>query len=62
MRCLYGTPNVTTDLGAEAMHGELPWSGEIANTAEDIAAAAVKLYFRRNFVGTIATKWDHDYK
>lgn len=42
MQC--GTPNVTTDIGAEAMNGELEWSGLIANTAEEISAAAVKLY------------------
>lgn len=42
MQC--GTPSVTTDIGAEAMHGNLEWSGIIANKAEDIAQAAVKLY------------------
>ena len=42
MQC--GTPSVTTDIGAEAMHGELPWSGVIVNTPEEIATAAIKLY------------------
>ena len=42
MQC--GTPSVTTDIGAEAMHGKLEWSGIIANGAEEIAAAAVELY------------------
>lgn len=42
MQC--GTPNVTTDIGAEAMHGRLKWSGAVANTADDFASAAVKLY------------------
>jgi O-antigen biosynthesis protein len=42
MRC--GTPSVTTSIGAESMHGDLPWNGEIANTAQDIADAAVKLH------------------
>jgi glycosyltransferase involved in cell wall biosynthesis len=41
---LCGTPNVTTDIGAESMKGNLPWSGEIANTAKEIADAAVTLY------------------
>ncbi len=41
---LCGTPSVTTDIGAEAMHGNLEWSGIIANTAEDIASAAIELY------------------
>lgn len=42
MQC--GTPSVTTDIGAEAMHGDLPWNGLIANNAKDIASAAIKLY------------------
>ena len=42
MQC--GTPSVTTKLGAEAMHGNLPWSGEVADSPEDFAQAAVKLY------------------
>ncbi|WHS62885.1 glycosyltransferase [Pseudomonas sp. G2-4] len=41
---LCGTPNVTTPIGAEAMHGELPWGGSIAQSAESIAHAAVQLY------------------
>jgi len=40
----FGTPSVTTDIGAEAMHGNLEWNGLIANTAGEIADAAVKLY------------------
>lgn len=42
MRC--GTPSVTTDIGAESMHGNLPWAGLIENNAQAIADAAVKLY------------------
>ncbi len=42
MEC--GTPCVTTDIGAEAMHGELNWNGIIANNPTEIANAAVKLY------------------
>ena len=41
---LCGTPNVTTPIGAEAMHGTLPWPGAIASSAEALAAAAVRLY------------------
>ena len=48
MQC--GTPSVTTDIGAESMHGELPWNGAIVNTPEEIAAAAIELY-------TNAEKW-----
>ena len=39
-----GTPSVTTDIGAEGMHGDLEWSGLVANTAQDIASAAIELY------------------
>lgn len=41
---LCGTPSVTTDIGAEAMHGRLEWNGIIANNAEDISNTAVKLF------------------
>jgi hypothetical protein len=39
-----GTPNVTTPIGVEGMHQNLPWSGEVANSAEKIANLAVELY------------------
>ena len=42
MQC--GTPSVTTAIGAEAMHGDLPWNGLIAEDAVGIANAAVQLY------------------
>ena len=42
MQC--GTPSVTTSIGAESMHGGLPWSGIIADETDAIAAAAVRLY------------------
>lgn len=45
---LCGTPSVTTNIGAEGMHRNLNWAGEIANSAEDIAHAAVKLYSDKN--------------
>lgn len=38
------TPSVTTNIGSEGMHNELPWPGKIANTADDFANAAVKMY------------------
>lgn len=41
---LCGTPNVTTPVGAEAMHGGLPWPGVVASSAEALAGAAVQLY------------------
>ena len=39
-----GTPNVTTSVGAEAMHAALPWSGIIADDPEAFAGSAVALY------------------
>jgi len=42
MRC--GTPNVTSGIGAEAMHAALPWSGIIADDPEVFAESAVALY------------------
>ncbi|HTF97813.1 MAG TPA: glycosyltransferase [Cellvibrio sp.] len=39
-----GTPSVTTTIGAESMHGNLPWGGVVADNAETIATAAVALY------------------
>jgi len=40
----FGTPSITTNIGAEGMHGELDWNGAIKNTPENIADAAVDLY------------------
>ncbi len=41
---LYGTPSITTSIGAEAMHGNLPWNGFIENDPEKFANAAIELY------------------
>ncbi|MBH0059678.1 glycosyltransferase family 4 protein [Pseudoalteromonas sp. NZS71] len=38
------TPSVTTNIGAEGMHNDLPWPGKIANTADDFANAAIEMY------------------
>jgi glycosyltransferase involved in cell wall biosynthesis len=46
MQC--GTPSVTTSIGAESMHGDLAWSGIIADNPEAISKAAVKLYQDQN--------------
>lgn len=42
MQC--GTPSVTTPIGAEAMHGEYSWPGEIRDDPQDFADQAVELY------------------
>lgn len=40
----FGTPSVTTDIGAEGMVTQNGWPGMIANNSEAIAEAAVALY------------------
>lgn len=42
MQC--GTPNVTTNIGAEAMAGDFRWPGFIADDADRFAEAAAELY------------------
>lgn len=42
------TPSVTTSIGAEGMHGELPWPGEITDNAEAFVEAAVHLHENNN--------------
>ncbi|NLP59056.1 glycosyltransferase [Lutibacter sp. B1] len=41
---LYGTPSITTSIGAEAMHCELLWNGFIEDDPENFALKAVELY------------------
>ncbi|WP_281543234.1 glycosyltransferase [Maribacter aestuarii] len=43
-----GTPSVTTDVGAEGMHGDLPWCGSVAKNAEDFAKASIVLYTNKS--------------
>lgn len=43
-----GTPSVTTEIGAEAMHADLPWNGFITNDIEIFAKQAVELYHNEN--------------
>jgi glycosyltransferase involved in cell wall biosynthesis len=39
-----GTPSITTSIGAEGMHENLPWNGIIADDGEAFAHAAINLY------------------
>lgn len=39
-----GTPTVTTTIGAEGMHEELPWNGYIEDVWEEFAEKAIALY------------------
>jgi hypothetical protein len=41
---LYGTPGVTTSIGAEGMYGDLPMPGVIADTPESFAELSVAIY------------------
>jgi len=40
----FGTPSITTSIGAESMHDELPWNGFIENDPQEFANRAVQLY------------------
>lgn len=40
----YGTPSVTTSIGAEGMYAEMDWNGIIADRTHDFIKAAVDLY------------------
>lgn len=39
-----GTPSITTSVGAESMHDELPWNGFIEEDPQEFANRAVQLY------------------
>uniref|UniRef100_UPI004049BA4E glycosyltransferase n=1 Tax=Flavobacterium sp. TaxID=239 RepID=UPI004049BA4E len=40
----FGLPNVTSTIGAEAMHGNLAWNGFITNSDEEFIEKAIELY------------------
>lgn len=44
----YGTPSVTTQIGAEGMNAELDWNGMIADSATEFALNAVELFQNKN--------------
>lgn len=45
LECMeYGTPSVTTSIGAEAMRDNLPWNGYIADDYSDFIKKALELY------------------
>jgi len=41
---LYGTPSITTSIGAEGIHKNLPWAGFIENNFNSFINKAVELY------------------
>lgn len=44
----FGLPNVTSSIGAEAMHRDLPWNGFIEDSDEVFVEKAVELYQNEN--------------
>lgn len=46
MQC--GTPSITTTIGSEAMHNDLPWNGFINDDVEEFANQAILLYQDEN--------------
>jgi glycosyltransferase involved in cell wall biosynthesis len=40
----YGTPSVTTSIGAEGMHDALEWNGIVCDDAKSLAIAAIESY------------------
>jgi hypothetical protein len=42
MQC--GTASVTTTIGSESMHGDLPWNGAVTDSPQVFADEAVQLY------------------
>ncbi|TPG39317.1 glycosyltransferase [Flavobacterium pectinovorum] len=46
MQC--GTPSMTSTIGSEAMHADLPWNGFITDDVETFAKKAVDLYHDEN--------------
>lgn len=45
----FGLPNVTSTVGAEAMHGNLDWNGFITDNENEFIEKAVLLYQNENF-------------
>ena len=44
----FGTPSVTTSIGAESMCGNFAWNGQIVDNESDFANAAIELYLNEN--------------
>ncbi|CAM1343830.1 glycosyltransferase [Tenacibaculum amylolyticum] len=63
-----GTPSVTSSIGAEGMHNELPWSGYIEDDLDKFADSAINLYTnkkawtfaQKNGIQIINTLYDKD--
>lgn len=51
----FATPNITTSIGAESMHGGLPWNGFICDSSSDFIEKAVLLYLDETIWNTAVT-------
>ena len=51
-----GTPSVTTSIGAESMHRDLPWNGFVEDNPERFAEKAVELYANKELWRTSQKK------
>jgi hypothetical protein len=49
MQC--GTPSITTNIGSESMHGNLPWNGFVTDDSLAFASEAAQFYLNK-------TLWD----
>jgi len=45
---LYGTPSVTTNIGVEGMHDDLPWNGFVCDHPMEFAKKSVEIYQNEN--------------
>lgn len=45
---IFGTPNITSTIGAEAMHENLDWNGFIEDNPEEFAKKTVELYLNES--------------
>ena len=45
---LNGTPSITTSIGAEGMHNNLPWNGFITDDPSEFAEKVIELYTKKN--------------
>ena len=48
----FGTPSITTSIGAESMHADLEWNGFIKNTILEIVADSIQLYANKEIWNT----------
>lgn len=46
---IFGTPNCTSQIGAEGMHANLDWNGFISNNDQDFADKSIELYTNEAF-------------